>query len=465
MPKDVAQYVDYNTCLRKVKWGAKKLYYIHKCAEFKHNTRKLWGTINKICGKSNDKAMCIESLKVNNVTTYNTTKITDSFGKYFASVGKRYADNIEPPRTNVDQYLLKIRMSENSIFLNPVTYQELDKLIDKLPNKVSSGYNNISNILLKNIKPLIVSPLVGIFNSSLTTGVFSKLMKTAIVVPLHKGQSTLELSNYRPISLLLTISKLLEKVMYTQVYYFLSRTNQIYESQYGFRANHLCEHAIGELLSEITKSMELGKQTVSAFLDLSKAFDTLEHSVIFRKFEKYGLCGPCLEWFKSYLSGRTLKVRCNTGNGVGLSKEYDVTYGAPEGSCLGSLIFLVFCNDLHLHLMYLEVLQFADDTTLYLSHKHIGYLRFCFETDLANIQDWFNANKLTLNITKSVLMHFNAKGTRGSLTVKIGNAVLLVVKNTKFLGVYIDENFNWNEHAKHLQLKLKSRSCLLNKGK
>ena len=121
--------------------------------------------------------------------------------------------------------------------------------------------------------------------------------------------------------------------------------------------------------------MELGKQIVSAFLDLSKAFETLEHSVIFRKFEKYGLCGPCLEWFKSYLSGRTLKVRCNTSNGVGLSKEYDVTYGAPQGSCLGPLIFLVFCNNLHLHLMYLEVLQFADDTMLYLSHKHIGYLR------------------------------------------------------------------------------------------
>ena len=160
--------------------------------------------------------------------------------------------------------------------------------------------------------------------------------------------------------------------MYTQVYDFLSNTNQIYESQYGFRAKHSCEHAIGELVSEITKSMELGKQTVNAFLDLSKAFDTLEHSVIFKKFEKYGLRGPCLEWFKSYLYGRTLRVRCNTGNGVGLSKEYDIAYGAPQGSCLGPLIFLVFCNNLHLHLMHLEVLQFTDDTTLYLSHKHIG---------------------------------------------------------------------------------------------
>ena len=133
-------------------------------------------------------------------------------------------------------------------------------------------------------------------------------MKIAIVVPLHIGQSTLELSNYRPISLLLTISKLLEKVMYTQVYDYLNNMNQIYESQYGFRARHSCEHAIGELMSEITKSIELGKQTVSAFLDLSKAFDTLEHSVIFKKFERYGLRGPCLEWFRSYLYGRTLRV-------------------------------------------------------------------------------------------------------------------------------------------------------------
>ena len=217
MPKEVVQYVNYNTCLRKVKREAKKLYYMQKCAEFKHNTRKLCGTINKICGKSNDKSMCIESLKVDNVTTYNTTKITDSFGKYFASVRKKYADNIVKPRTSVDEYLLKIRMSESSIFLSPVTNHKLDRLIDRLPNKVSSGHDNISNILLKNIKLWIVSPLVGIFNSSLTTGVFPNLMKTAIVVPLHKGQSALELSNYRPISLLLTISKLLEKVMYIWV--------------------------------------------------------------------------------------------------------------------------------------------------------------------------------------------------------------------------------------------------------
>ena len=149
------QYINYNTCLRKVKRGAKKLYYMQKCVEYKHNTGKLWGTINKICGKSNDKCMCIESLKVDNVMTYNTTKITDSFGNYFVSVEKWYADNIVKSRTNVDEYLSKIQMSETSIFLSPVTYQELGRMIDGVPKKVSSGYENISNIILQLLYPFI----------------------------------------------------------------------------------------------------------------------------------------------------------------------------------------------------------------------------------------------------------------------------------------------------------------------
>ena len=134
---------------------------------------------------------------------------------------------------------------------------------------MSSGHDNVSNILLKSIKQLIIHPLVDIFNASLVEGIFPDIMKVAIVVPLHKGHSTMELGNYRPISLLLTLSKLPEKVMYTCFYDFLNSTNQIYESQYGFRVKHSCEHAIGELVSAITKNTELGKQTVSAFLDLS----------------------------------------------------------------------------------------------------------------------------------------------------------------------------------------------------
>ena len=126
---------------------------------------------------------------------------------------------------------------------------------------------------------------------------------------------------------------------------------------------------------------------------------------------------------------------------------------------------MIFCNDLHLHLVFLDVLQFADDTTLYLSHKHPGYLCFCVETNLINIQDWFNANKLTLNLEKSVLMHFNSKDKKESISVCIGGKLLPVVKSTKFLGVFIDENLKWTTHIKNLLLKLKAKSCLFSKGK
>ena len=411
--------------------------------------------------------MCIDALKVENVMTYNATKITNTFGNYFANVGQIFANKINKSKTNVDSYLEKIRMDSTSIFLDPVTCNEVDRMISQLPNKKSSGYDNISNILLKTIKTEITRPLVTIFNLSMSTGIFPERMKNALVVPLHKGLSKDELINYRPISLLITISKILEKVMYTRVYNFLAKTQQIYESQYGFRARHSCDHAIGELLSEITKSMELSKETVCTLLDLSKAFDMLEHSVIFKKMERYGLHGPCLDWFKSYLNGRTLRVKCNTGNGVCTSNEYIVKYGTPQGSCLGPLIFLIFCNDLQLHLLYLEAIQFADDTTLYMSHKHAGYIRFCFETDLAIIQDWFNANKLTLNVSKSVIMRFNNKNRKhqDNMDIKIGGIILPVVRQTKFLGVYLDDRLNWNVHIKGLQLKLKSRLYLLKKGK
>ena len=144
------------------------------------------------------------------------------------------------------------------------------------------------------------------------------------------------------------------------------------------------------------------------FLDLSKAFDTLEYSIVLSKMEKYGLHGVTLEWFKSYLSGRSLKVKCRTAQSgkLQISDDYLIEYGTPPGSCLGPLIFLIFVNDLSLHLMHLECIQFADDTTLMVSHSNRHYLCYCVYKDLTCVQDWFNANKLTLNLKKTAYLLF-----------------------------------------------------------
>ena len=145
-------------------------------------------------------------------------------------------------------------------------------------------------------------------------GTFPDKMKTSKVIPLHKGKSKDETNNYQPISLLLTISKILEKAMYHRTYTFLCVTHQLYASQYGFQKNHACDQAVGELVAIITKGIEQKKLTAGIFLDLSKALDSLEHGAILRKMELYGLRGCCLQWFDSYLKDRKLVVSCKTAD-------------------------------------------------------------------------------------------------------------------------------------------------------
>ena len=167
--------------------------------------------------------------------------------------------------------------------MSPTSSSELKKLINNLPNKSSSGWENINNILLKEIAAPILVPLVDLFNESINKGEFPECMKLAEVVPLHKGKEMHLADNYRPISLLLTLSKMLEKVVYRRIYNFLNGSNQLYDSQYGFRTAHSCENAVSELVGCILKGLEKKKHTVGIFLDLSKAFDSLEHQTIFDK--------------------------------------------------------------------------------------------------------------------------------------------------------------------------------------
>ena len=167
--------------------------------------------------------------------------------------------------------------------------------------------------------------------------------------------------------------------MYQQVYSFLQETGQICENQYGFRANHSCEPAVGQVIGTVVKGLENHQYIACILLDLSKAFDTIEHGILLHKLELYGVRGDTLLWFKSYLSNRKLRVKCRTvgDSSDTISDEHVVHYGTPQGSCLGPLIFLLIVNNLHLSLQYAECVQFADDTTF--MHCNLNYLRFCIE--------------------------------------------------------------------------------------
>ena len=289
------------------------------------------------------------------------------------------------------------------------------------------------------------------------------MMKHAEVIPLFKSGLKNFTNNYRPISLLLTLSKILEKLMYSRIYEFLDK-GQIYDSQYGFQSKHSCENAITELISAITKGWENKQSTLVVYLDLSKAFDTLQHSVLFDKLEHYGIRGNALDWFKSYLNERSLSVKCQTldsGKGV-MSEGYPVEYGSPEGSCLGPLLFLVFCNDLYRTLEICSCILFADDTTLYKTHADSKFLEWSVNEDLKLLSDWFKANKLTLNLSKTMFMYFpHSRKCPDIRSIHCDGTKIPKVSTTKFLGVWIDDSLNWKHHTNMLIIKLQKNIWLL----
>ena len=448
-PDTVNKYKLYRNCLIKIKRKARIDYYTQQCYALKSDTKKLWQLINKIINKTNDKSSAINYITVDKIRYFDAKSIADNFGKFYSTIGSNLANKIHENGPSINDYLKNIKTNPNTMYLHPITPTEILRYINRLPSKNSSGYDGISNQFLKSIKHAITTPLAKIFNLSISTGEFPENMKLAEVIPLFKKGALDIMENYRPISLLITLSKLLEKCIYKHLYNFFNINNIFYSKQYGFRSNHSCEQAIQDLYGHLISNKEEGQNSVAVFLDLSKAFDTLSHELLFKKLNIYGIRGHCNNWFRSYLTNRKLHVKCKTlsSNATEISKQYLITHGTAQGSCLGPLLFNIFCNDIYINIKHCKIILFADDTTLYESHRNLTYLNYMIQEDIKNLNSWFKANKLSLNIQKTVAMLFLPRKSANkstNLTIEIDTEPLPVVTQTKFLGITIDNQLSWN---------------------
>ena len=234
MPKDLDYYKNHRNMLNRLKCKAMKDYYEDRAKQYKDNTKQLWQLLNQSIGKCKHKGSIIPYITVDGVHTYTPKKIAENFGKFYSTVGKNLSATIPRGKKNIDHYLSQIPRNGKSVVMRQTNQTEIEKLIKALPNKVSSGHDEINNVMLKSLCLAISYPLQLIFNQSIVTGVFLDKMKIAEVIPLYKGKQRDLMINYRPISLLMTISKLLEKVIYSCIYKFLEKNNILFESQYGF---------------------------------------------------------------------------------------------------------------------------------------------------------------------------------------------------------------------------------------
>ena len=230
----------------------------------------------------------------------------------------------------------------------------------------------------------------------------------------------------------------MEKVVHKRLYDYLSKKKLLYPNQYGFRPRHSTINAVTEFSTDTIEAMANKSTNLAIFLDLSKAFDTISHSILIEKLRYYGIRGLPLKWFQSYLSNRKQFVRLNN---IDSQKCDSNLYGVPQGSVLGPLLFILYTNDLHKALTHCKRIQFADDTTIYIIGNKIDSLFNNAQKDLTQLADWFKANKMALNINKTNYMLFKSNKNMDitHFSLMIGNSKITQVNCTKFLGIMIDD--------------------------
>ena len=294
----------YNTLRRKLKSD----HYKRKLTEYKHDMVKLWTFINDTIGKTKNKPKYPNSFLINNQHVTNKETAANSFNAFFTNIGKETNNKIPSVDKHYSTYLRNSQ--QNSIFIEPVNELEVLKMVNKLKPKSSYGHDGISPKILKQTIYLILEPFTYIINRSLSTGIFPATMKTARIIPLYKHSDNKIINNYRPISLLSSFSKILERAMFNKLISFFNSNNLFYRHQYGFRPKHSTIHLILHLINHCSQGFNKNQpeNTLAVFCDLSKAFDVIDHSKLLHKMYVYGIRGAAYDWFKSDLSDRTQYV-------------------------------------------------------------------------------------------------------------------------------------------------------------
>ena len=288
----------------------------------------------------------------------NPERIANIFNNYFSTIGEKTQAKIKHSHKKYTDYLSN--ENPDTFFLSPTNKEEIKFILSSLDINKSTGPYSIPSKVLNMLKNDISEQLADLFNLSFTTGTFPTLLKTAKVIPIHKKDSKSNFTNYRPISLLSNLDKILEKLMHSRLSTFLNIKDIIYPLQFGFCQNYSTSYALIHLTETIKEALDQGKYGCGIFFDLQKAFDTVNHNILLGKLKHYGIRGVAYGWFESYLKDRKQYVSINGYN----SKHLSISLGVPQGSVLGPLLFLIYINDLNTAIKHCKVHHFSDDANL-----------------------------------------------------------------------------------------------------
>jgi hypothetical protein len=437
-----------------------KRLYFKKLITDSRTPKQLWCTVNEISQFKPPKSRNLELLNIMS----NPKNSVNYVNNFFSNVGKTLAKEIylkSPQSQMVDDFN---NHSLNSCVLLETDHHEVDSILMSLESNAAPGWDGISTKFLKQCRSFVVPLITQLANLCFSTGIFPSALKRSIVTPVHKGGDRGVVGNYRPISVLTSTSKILEKIINNRLVNYLSHNKILSDRQYGFRKGRSTQDAIKDLTKFIIDKVDKGEKCITVFLDLKKAFDTVSVPILVRRLESVGIRGTQLAVLKNYLMERIQIVKIENNR----SDEESVEYGVPQGSVLGPTLFLVYINQLcNLQNSGGQIYCYADDTAVVFSGRTWLDVQTKAETGLAKIADWLNANLLTLNIDKTHFMCFTPNKRsqpNENFSIKIhgcsiqSNCLCPEIKKVeylKYLGVMIDQRLSWHVHLELISERIR----------
>ena len=434
--------------------AAKRLYYHRAFTNNCNDIKKTWRLIKKALCKTTNTGN-IKSLLVNNNTINDYNEIAEYFCEYFSNIANSLDSLI--PQSNSSPLIHVTENTQASIFFSPVTGHDVSRIIGDLKN-TKGDIKTIPIRILKHIKDIVADPLSIIINKSLESGVFPESLKKANVIPIFKSGDPQIASNYRPIAILPYLSKIFEKCVSNKLMNFLTKFQILSSNQFGFLKGKSTVDAFNALTHFIYESLNRKQHCMGIFIDLKKAFDTVNHGVLLKKLELCGVRGLPLTWFTSYLRDRRQSVRV-AGHS---SSVRVVNVGVPQGSILGPILFLIYINDLPRISNLFSSILYADDTTLLSKNSDYGELIDSINSEIPRLYEWTNANRLSLNLNKTyAMLYSNLADSDLSLKIMFQGTAIKFKTHEEFLGMIIDSGLRFSEHIRFICNKLSKSAGIL----
>ena len=441
---------------------AKEGYISNKIEENKNAPKKLWQQLKTLGYSSKQKNNASVVLKNDGQLCHNLNDIANIFNTFFTTVAAKLVEKLPPPpnifhvtSTLFQQFYSRVVSDNLNVEISPVSEEFIYKELCNLNSFKSTGLDDIPARFVKDAAKALTKPVTYIVNLSITSGIVPDQLKSARVKPLFKKNNRTEVGNYRPVSILCIISKILEKAVYQQLESHLIKNNLLYEFQSGFRSAYSTDTCLIHLFDHIKSQTAKGLYTGMVMIDLQKAFDTVDHQILCSKLQAMGVSN--VKWFQSYLTGRKQLVNVNGTE----SNLEDITCGVPQGSILGPLLFLCYVNDMSISINSdCKLLLYADDSTIIFSHKNPEFISQKLGKELESCSEWLIDNKLSLHLGKTECILFGPKRKLTTVTdfqITCHGHVIKSQSSIKYLGIDIDQNLSGEITVNDIIKKVNSR--------